>query len=235
MTADVLGVVCCRGGSKGVPGKNLKSLAGKPLLGWTLEQAKASGVLTDIACSSDDDAILDASLRFGANTIIKRPAELATDEAGTLPAVVHALNTAEAQNAKKYEWIVLLQVTSPFRKPSDIASALDLAVKNGAGSVLSVTPSKHSPYFTMYEKAADGTYALVKTPQQGVVRRQDAPPCFTLNGSIYVWNAERFMADPKPRYPDTLLYEMGEESAVDIDTPLDFTIADLLMKQLTSR
>lgn len=233
-TPRVLGLICCRGGSKGVVGKNIKLLAGKPLLGWTLEQAKASGVFTDIACSSDDSAILDTARAFGANILINRPAALATDQAGALPVVVHAIETAQQEKGYSYDWVVLLQVTSPFRTPHDIKAALELATRQGLGSVLSATESKHSPYFTMYEEGSDGRIALVKTLPQGVVRRQDAPACYTLNGSIYVWNTVRFLADPKPVYTDTKLYKMAEESAIDIDTPLDFIIADLLMKHLTT-
>ncbi|MBU6236000.1 MAG: acylneuraminate cytidylyltransferase family protein [Alphaproteobacteria bacterium] len=231
----VLGLVCCRGGSKGVPGKNIKSLAGKPLLGWTLEQAKTSGVFTDMAISSDDAAILATAKDYGANIIINRPAALATDEIGSLPVITHALAEAEAAAGKPYDYLVLLQVTSPFRLPSDITAALEMAKNTGASSVISATPAKDSPYYTVLEQKADGSYGIVKPLPDGVVRRQDAPACYALNGSIYVWKTVAYKNDPKALYPDSRLYLMPEERSLDIDTPWDFTVADLLMKHLSER
>lgn len=227
----VLGLICCRGGSKGIPGKNIKPLAGKPLLGWTLDQAATAGVCDDLACSSDDAAILDAAKTHGANILIDRPAELATDQAGALPTIVHALDEAEKQSGRSYEWLIYMQVTSPLRLPSDITAALDVAKSRNACSVVSGYPAK--THITV-ERGDDGAWAFVKTGASDAGRRQDAEKgAYTLNGALYVWHVPTFRAAPKLLYPNSEIFEMPESRSVDIDEPWQFEIAESLIKRLS--
>lgn len=226
-----LGLICCRGGSKGIPQKNIKPLAGKPLLGWTLEQAKASAVCDDLACSSDDQKILDVARNFGANILINRPSELATDQAGALPTILHALDEAEKQSGKTYEWLVYMQVTSPLRLPSDISDALHMAKDKGAGSVISGYPAKTH---VMVERTENGNWDFMNAKGcADAGRRQDAEKwAYALNGALYVWHVPTFRAGPKLLYPTSEIFEMPESRSVDIDEPWQFDMAEILIKRL---
>jgi CMP-N,N'-diacetyllegionaminic acid synthase len=223
--------ICARGGSKSVPHKNIKSLFGKPLLVHSIEQARASRMFERLAVSSDSDEILALATNAGVDDIIKRPAEMATDTAGKIPAIHHALITVETRHDKRYDLLVDLDATSPLRNPDDIIGAIDLQWRTGAGSVVTGTPSHRSPYFNLVERAPDGSVRLAKTLPTNVVRRQDAPPTFDMNASIYVWDAARFRTDPRTFYEDTRLFEMPPERSLDVDTALDFEIVEFLWQR----
>ena len=223
--------ICARGGSKEVPGKNIRPLAGKPLIAWTVEQAIASGLFDVVAVSSDDSAILAAAHEAGAVLLVERPAEMATDAASKLPAIRHCVLAAEGSLGRKAEIIVDLQPTSPLREPEDIVAAVSLHASTGADSVITGQRAKCSPYFSLVEQAADGTVHVSKSLSTPVVRRQDAPACFDMNGSIYVWTRDLFVTSPSVFYATTRLFEMPEERSVDIDSELDFLIADMLMRR----
>jgi len=225
--------ICARGGSKGVVNKNIRPLLGKPLIAWSIEQAKATGLFAAVAVSSDSQAILDAAKDAGADLLIRRPDELASDTAAKIPAIRHALTESMKQLSLKPEILVDLDATSPLRIPADIAGAVQLLEKNGCASVITGAIARRSPYFNLVEEGADGTVALSK-PGLTITRRQDAPRCFDMNASIYVWNVPRFFIDAKVFYPDTRLFEMPEERSVDIDSELDFRLVELLMKERRS-
>ena len=226
--------ICARGGSKGFLGKNTRMIAGKPLIAWTVEQARATGVFDFIAVSSDSAAILTAAKKAGADHLIERPAEMATDQAGKVPAIAHALQAAEAAFGQKADILVDLDATSPLRDLSDITGAIDLLRSSGAPNVITGMTSRHSPYFNMVERAADGAVHISKKLPSMVLRRQHSPACFDMNGSVYVWLRDRFMDDPQVFYPDTQLFEMPEERSVDIDSPLDFKFVEMLLIQKNS-
>ena len=223
--------ICARGGSKGVPGKNTRILCGKPLVAHSIEQARRSGLFECIAVSSDSAEILDAARRAGADEMIERPAELATDAARKIPAIRHALTTAEARCATKFEVLVDLDATSTLRSIDDIRGAVALKQKTGVSSVITGAPSHRSPYFNLVEQRADGSVAVCKQLPASIERRQDAPRTFDMNASVYVWDAEKFRADPRTFYDDTRLFEMPAERSVDIDSLLDFEIVEFLMKR----
>jgi N-acylneuraminate cytidylyltransferase/CMP-N,N'-diacetyllegionaminic acid synthase len=235
MTITRICTICARGGSKGVPGKNLLPVGGKPLIAWSVEQARQSGLFTVIAVSSDSEEIRHAGLAAGADLAVIRPPEMATDTAGKVPAIAHALRAAEAHLGRAADVEVDLSVTSPLRLIEDIAGAVALLEASGATSVITGSPARCSPYFSLVEARPDGTVGLAKEPAQPILRRQDAPACFDMNGSIYVWVRDRFLADPRVLYPDTRLFEMPDERSVDIDTPLDLKIVEILFatRQLT--
>jgi N-acylneuraminate cytidylyltransferase/CMP-N,N'-diacetyllegionaminic acid synthase len=211
-------------------GKNARELLGKPLLAWTIDQARQTGLFEAIAFSSDSDQLLQAALKAGADIAVKRPEVMATDTAPKLPAIRHCLEEAIARTGNTPDIFVDLDVTSPLRLPSDIAGAVQMLDKTGARNVITGAPARRSPYFNLVEARTDGTVALSKTTNPPVVRRQDAPRCFDMNASIYVWRVASFLENPAVFYPDTRLFEMPEERSIDIDSDLDFTLVELLLR-----
>lgn len=223
--------ICARGGSKGVAGKNVRDLLGKPVLAWSIEQARESGLFDAIAFSSDSDALLDAALQAGADIAVKRPDEMATDTAPKLPAIRHCLEQAIAQTGRTPEIFVDLDVTSPLRLASDITGAVALLRESGTRNVITGAPARRSPYFNLVEQCTDGSVGLSKSANPPITRRQDAPRCFDMNASIYVWRVAPFLEQPAVFYPDTRLFEMPEERSIDIDSDLDFALVELLLRQ----
>ncbi len=223
--------VCARGGSKGVVNKNLRPMAGKPLIAHSLIQAKAVGLFDAIAVSSDSAEILAAAAQWGADELIERPEELASDTADKAPAIGHCVAEVERRHGVRFEVLVDMDATSPLRLPEDILGAVTLLEDSGATNVITGAPARRSPYFNLVERGATGAVALAKNSGPRVDRRQDAPPCFDMNASIYVWRREPFMAAPAVFYPDTLLYEMPEERSFDIDSELDFAIVEFLLSR----
>ncbi|RXH40063.1 acylneuraminate cytidylyltransferase family protein [Bradyrhizobium zhanjiangense] len=223
--------ICARGGSKGVVGKNARDLLGKPVLAWSIEQARETGLFDAIAFSSDSDALLDAALKAGADIAVRRPDEMATDTAPKLPAIRHCLEQAIAQTGRTPEIFVDLDVTSPLRLASDISGAVALLRESGARNVITGAPARRSPYFNLVEQRSDGSVGLSKSANPPITRRQDAPRCFDMNASIYVWRVAPFLEQPSVFYPDTRLFEMPEERSIDIDSDLDFALVELLLRQ----
>jgi N-acylneuraminate cytidylyltransferase/CMP-N,N'-diacetyllegionaminic acid synthase len=223
--------ICARGGSKGVPGKNIRPLAGKPLLRHSIDQARASGLFAAIAVSSDDPAILAVAREAGVEVLVERPAELASDTAGKMPAIRHCVDSAEHALGRRFDTVVDLDATSPLRLPEDIAGAVALLEDAGVSCVITGSPARRSPYFNLVEQRPDGSVGVAKPPPATVLRRQDAPPCFDMNASIYVWRRDVLLADPRVFYPDTRLYVMPEERSHDIDSPLDFDLVTFLISR----
>lgn len=223
--------ICARGGSKGVPGKNLRPIAGRPLIAHSIADAKASGLFALIAVSSDADEILRAALAWGADLAIARPAELASDTAGKLPAIRHAVAEAERLTAARYDVLVDLDATSPLRLPRDIVEAVELLESRPAGNVITAAPARRSPYFNLVEVDGGGVVRPSKVPARAVERRQDAPACFDMNASIYAWWRERFMDRPYVFDDDTRLHVMPAERSHDIDDELDFDIVRFLLER----
>ncbi|MBB4423014.1 N-acylneuraminate cytidylyltransferase/CMP-N,N'-diacetyllegionaminic acid synthase [Bradyrhizobium sp. CIR48] len=228
---SALCTICARGGSKGVVGKNARDLLGKPVLAWSIAQARETELFDAIAFSSDSDALLEAALKAGVDIAVKRPDEMATDTAPKLPAIRHCLEQAIAQTGRTPEIFVDLDVTSPLRLASDITGAVALLRESGARNVITGAPARRSPYFNLVEQRADGSVGLSKTAEPPITRRQDAPRCFDMNASIYVWRVASFLEQPSVFYPDTRLFEMPEERSIDIDSDLDFALVELLLRQ----
>ncbi|MDA9479878.1 flagellar modification protein B [Bradyrhizobium sp. CCBAU 65884] len=228
---SALCTICARGGSKGVVGKNARDLLGRPVLAWSIAQARETGLFDAIAFSSDSDALLEAALKAGADIAVKRPDEMATDTAPKLPAIRHCLEQAIAQTGRTPEIFVDLDVTSPLRLASDITGAVALLRESGTRNVITGAPARRSPYFNLVEQRTDGSVGLSKTADPPITRRQDAPHCFDMNASIYVWRVASFLEHPAVFYPDTRLFEMPEERSIDIDSDLDFVLVELLLRQ----
>ncbi len=224
-----IATICARGGSKGLPGKNLKELLGKPLIAYSIEQARESRLFSAIVVSSDSPAILSEAGRWGADHLVERPAEMAGDAASKLPPIAHAVRTVEDKRTGTFDVIVDLDVTSPLRTVDDIRGSVELYETRGVTNVITGAPARKVPYFNLVELTPDGYVALSKKTEPRIERRQDCPPCFDMNAAVYVWNRDVFMTNPDVFYPDTLLYEMPESRSHDIDTPLDFDFVELIM------
>ncbi len=224
--------ICVRGGSKGIPQKNIRPIAGKPLLLHTLHQALESKLFDAIAVSSDSPEILNLAKSVPGILCVERPSELATDEAAKIPAIRHCLIEIEKHFGAKAQIAVDLDATSPLRTIDDIKSCLRLLEQNPeCGNVITGMPARRSPYFNLVEQDANGFVRLSKTTNPPVRRRQDAPRCFDMNASIYIWRREVLLNEDSVILPKTLLYEMPEERSFDIDSPLDFKIVEMLLKE----
>jgi CMP-N,N'-diacetyllegionaminic acid synthase len=229
MSEKILCTICARGGSKGVPGKNIRPLLGLPLIAHTIAQAKATHLFSHVAVSSDSDEILETAKNYGADIAIKRPAELATDTAGKMPAIAHAVQSVEDMTGENYDILVDLDATSPLRLPLDISACVALQQSSGASSIITGSNAHRSPYFNLVECDATGIARLSKSLPKGIARRQDSPPCFDMNASIYVWKRDLLKQDPRVFYDDTRLYEMPRERSFDIDDELDFALVELIL------
>jgi len=227
--------VCARGGSKGVRNKNTRELAGRPLIAHTLEQARSTGLFKLIAVSSDSAEILDLARTHGADLAVERPPELASDTAAKIPAIRHCVEAAEKAADERFDVVVDLDVTSPLRVPDDIRNAVELLESQQVSNVITAAPARRSPYFNLVELGEDGVVRLSKAFGKPIVRRQDSPPCFDMNASIYVWRREALFNHDTVFLPDTRLLVMPEERSVDIDSELDFEVVELLMRKRGGR
>lgn len=226
--------ICARGGSKGVKDKNIRDFAGRPLIGYTLEQARTSGLFDLIAVSSDSPAILDMARKHGVDLLVERPPELATDTAAKLPVIRHCVEEAERISGKRFGVVVDLDATSPLRLVADIQGAVDMLEREKVSNVITAAPARRSPYFNLVELGEDGIVRLSKPPEKPIVRRQDSPKCFDMNASIYVWQRAALFDYPTVFNADTRLFVMPEDRSTDIDNELDFEIVEFLMKKRNS-
>lgn len=223
--------ICARGGSKGIPGKNIRPLMGKPLIGHSIRQALDSGLFQIVAISSDSEAILEAAAAEGPVHLIRRPAELASDKADKTPVMRHAVDTVERETGFEFQTMVDLDATSPLRRLSDIQACIEMIERDGHGNILTVMPARRSPYFNQLEQDANGRWGLSKPLKQTVTGRQSAPASFDMNASIYAWSRASFMAGPELYAADTAVHVMPLEHSWDIDEPIDFEVAAFLMKR----
>lgn len=221
--------ICARAGSKGVPNKNLRSLGGKALIAHSIDQAHRSGLFDAVVVSSDSSTILDVARKSGADMVIVRPTEFATDAAAKVPAIRHSVVSAEAATGKRYETIVDLDVTAPLRWVADIVGAVQLLEDGDADSVVSAAPARRSPYFNIVELDDAGHVRLSKQLDEPIVRRQDAPASFDLNGSVYVWRRHALLHGLDVAIGmKTALFLMPPERSVDIDNEIDFLLVEAL-------
>lgn len=227
--------VCVRSGSKGVPNKNIRSLLGKPLLAYSILQAKQSGLFEAVAVSSDGADLLQTARDWGADFCIQRPLELASDSAPKVPAIRHCLTEAEKAAEHVFDVIVDLDATSPLRFISDITGAVALLENSGVSNVITGAAARHSPYFNLVETDPQGTVRLSKELEPPLFCRQDSPKCYDLNGSVYVWRRDSLMNCRSIYGKDTRLFEMPPERSADIDSELDFEFVGFLMKKRAER
>lgn len=219
-------VVAARAGSKGLPGKNIKAFAGRPLLAHSVAQACDSGIFDVVAVSSDSAEYLAIGEDAGANLLIERPAYLATDVISKPPVLLHALQEAERHLNCQADVLVDLQPTSPLRRAGDIAGTFDRLLQDpDLINVVSVTEAKASPYYTLVEETVPGRITLSKSRGEGFGRRQDLPACYALNGAIYAWRRQGVIDALPALTQQTGFWLMPGSCGFDIDTPLDFAVA----------
>lgn len=219
--------ICARGGSTGVPRKNVRDLCGKPLIAHSIEQALACPEIDAVYVSTDDDEIADVARRYGAIVPFRRPAEMATVTAPKLPVIQHLVAHVVASGVDVTR-IVDLDPTSPLRTVDDISAAIAL-LDDETDVVITGYEAEKNPYFNMVEVRPDGTVGLVKPLGHTVTSRQEAPEVLAMNGSVYVWH--RHSLDKGLWEGRARVHRMPRERSVDIDHELDFLMVELLMKR----
>jgi CMP-N,N'-diacetyllegionaminic acid synthase len=227
--AKVLCTICARGGSKGVKNKNIKELCGKPLIAYTIEQAKASKLFEHIVISTDSDAIASVAKEYGAEVFFKRSAEMASDTAGKLDVIRDAFIRSEAHYQETFDYLIDLDATAPLRSVEDIINSFNQLLKNNNDNLITAMPSRRSPYFNLVEVDLNGKVALSKQLDGTVLRRQDAPKSYDMNASIYIWKRDAILNESSLFLDNTGLYVMPEERSIDIDNELDFEFVEFLM------
>jgi CMP-N-acetylneuraminic acid synthetase len=220
-------IIPARGGSKGIPHKNIKRFNGKELIRYSIEAAKAIADDEDICVSTDDDGIISVVENAGLKVPFKRPDYLATDSCGTHEVLLHAIEFYEALG-RHYDAVVLLQPTSPFRKVSDIENSIKL-YNNDIDMVVSVNESSSNPFFNAYT-INDECY-LTSLLNKKFERRQDAPTVYEYNGAVYVMNIKSLKEKKMKDFTKVIPYIMDEISSLDLDTPLDWAIAEAIAEK----
>ncbi len=229
--AKVLCTICARGGSKGVKNKNIKELCHKPLIAYTIEQAKASKLFEHIVISTDSDAIASVAKKYGADVFFKRSAEMASDTAGKLDVIRDAFVRSEAHYQETFDYLIDLDATAPLRSVKDIINSFNQLLQNNNDNLITAMPSRRSPYFNLVEVDLNGKVALSKQLESTVLRRQDAPKSYDMNASIYIWKRDAILNENSLFLEKTGLYVMPEERSIDIDNELDFEFVEFLMRK----
>ncbi len=225
----IVGAVCARGGSKGVPRKNIKAINGMPLIGHAIRCAQATSIFEAIVVSTDDAVIAAIGQAFGAEVPFLRPPELARDDSPKWPVFRHLVENWEAGSGRRIDILVDLDIGVPLRAPEDIVNCVDVMLKGEAEVVGTAYEAERNPYFNMVELAPDGFATIVKPVRTPIAARQHAPQVFSLSPSVIAvrrhalwkhehWSQAKFQVHVVPR-----------ERAIDIDTDLDFRFVEFLM------
>lgn len=222
----LLVVIPARGGSKGIPHKNIKPLNGKPLIYYTIDAARCIADDAHICVSTDDDSIIETVEQYGLRVPFKRPESLATDTAGTYEVLLHALGFYE-EKGECFDAVILLQATSPFRTGNHIEEALKL-YSDDLDMVVSVKETDSNPYYFCFEEDAEGMLHISKGDGH-YTRRQDCPPVYEYNGAIYIINPTSLKAMPLSKFQKKMKYVMDRECSLDLDTMIDWIIAEYMI------
>ena len=226
----IVAVITARGGSKGIPQKNLRTVLGKPLIAYTIEAALNAKTVTRAIVSTDNETIAQVSEQYGAEIPFLRPQHLATDTATTIAVLQHAITYLGKQEGYSTDIVVCLQPTSPLRSAEDIDQSINLCLRTGADSVVSLCQAKHHPFWM--KKIADGrVYPLLEEDEQHYTRRQDLPPVYQLNGALYVTRTKVLLEENRMLGEHTVPYIMSQERSIDIDTTADLQIAECILKK----
>lgn len=230
--ASVLITICARGGSKGIPGKNIKSLSGRPLIDYSIRVANAFAAAHNgvVALSTDDPQIRSIAAECGLNSVYQRPESLASDTAGKVDAIKDVLLFEEQRLNTQFDYVLDLDVTSPLRTLEDLAAAYTIIKADDAALTLfSVNKAGRNPYFNMVEKKDNGFYNLVKVGANGPLTRQSAPAVYELNASFYFYKRRFFdLNSNKVITEQSVIYEMPH-TCFDLDHPIDFEFMEYLV------
>lgn len=224
----VLAIIPARGGSKGLPKKNIKPLNGKPLINYSIESALKSTEIQSVMVSTDSVEIIDIAQKAGAIVPFIRPESLSSDTATSKDVLIHAIDFLQ-KKGQEFDYVVLLQPTSPFRRKGDIDNAIKLAVKKDADMVVSVKETESNPYYVLFEENENGL--LINSKKGNFTRRQDCPKVYELNGSIYVIKVAALLTCNALKFEKTIKYEMPKHYSVDIDTQEDFDYASFILSK----
>ena len=229
---NILITICARGGSKGVKGKNIRNLAGHPLIYYTIKQALFWGKGKHIITSTDSEEIAWIAKKSGAEAPFMRPAKLALDTSPTIPVLRHALKTSEEFYKEEFDLVMDLPVTAPVRKIEDFDNALNLFMEKKPKTLVSVVPAHRNPYFNMLEEDSEGRVSYSK-PNNNFLRRQDAPIVYDMNNSFYIYSADYLKDETSEKAvsDDTIAYVMDKLTAIDVDDEVDFKILEALVKE----
>lgn len=221
-------IIPARGGSKGIPHKNIKLLYGKPLIYYSIDVARRFVPDDNICVTTDDDEIIRIVEDYGLKVPFKRPAELATDTASSNDVLVHALNYFE-KKGRTFDVVILLQPTSPFRKVEFLKEAVAL-YDSSLDMVVSVKETSSNPYYNCFEENDQGMLSISKTSVKPITRRQDAPKVWEYNGSIYIINTKSLKEKGMSHFNLKKKYVMDDLYSVDLDNMFDWKIAELLLQ-----
>jgi len=222
----VLAIIPARGGSKGLPRKNILPLGDMPLIAWSIKAAKDSNYVDRVILSSDDDEISSVAASYGCDVPFKRPDLLADDKATSVDVVSHAIENC----GDNYDIVILLQPTSPFRTSENIDSALEKFISSSAKSVVSVTESDKSPEWMYWLNESDSCLDPITPKLEQATRRQDTKAAYVLNGAIYIMDKKHFLETHAFVDLSTVAYVMDSKLSIDIDTKFDFEIAKLVLQ-----
>lgn len=224
----VLAIVPARGGSKRLPRKNILTIAGKPLIHWTIEAALNSKYIDEVLISTDDADIADVSSKYNISLPELRPSGLSTDQASTQDVILYTLQKFGGD----FDIVVILQPTSPLRQSEHIDGAFELFIKNEAFSIVSVTPCEHPPIWSN-TLPVDGSMGKFLNKDSNK-RSQELDSYYRLNGAIYIYDVRKLISNGEMKYTNkTYAYKMCNRTSVDIDTQLDFDFASLLLNKAT--
>ncbi|MEO8173175.1 MAG: acylneuraminate cytidylyltransferase family protein [Sediminibacterium sp.] len=227
---EILITLCARGGSKGIPGKNIRPINGRPLIAVSIDVAKAFAANhnADVALSTDSDQIKTVAAQYGIDTPYTRPAELATDTAGKIGVIKDLLAFEEQRKNKVYDFVLDLDITSPLRSLEDLESGFDIISKDeNALNLFSVNHANRNPYFNMVEQQPDGYYGLIKKGE--FLTRQSAPPVYDLNASFYFYRRAYFEMNQVTTINSRSLIYVMPHICFDLDHPLDFDFMEYLV------
>jgi len=228
MKTKIMAIIPARGGSKGLPRKNVRPLNGKPLIYYTIREAQKSKFLERIVVSTEDQEIAELAKSYGAE-VITRPAYLAMDDTLSLPVFQHAIRYLEDVDNSYHDVIVILQPTSPLITAADIDGAISKYLQTGCSSVVSICKTEHPPHW-MYTLKGDILKSIIEGGEK-VTRRQDTPEVYRLNGAISVTHRDSIMKQNRIITDDTRAFIMPAERSVDIDTEIDLILAEVLMRK----
>ncbi len=232
MKPFILGAVFARGGSKGIPRKNIKPLAGKPLISYSVEMGLSISDIDAMIVSTDDEKIAQIALQYGAEVPFMRPAALATDTAPELLSWQHAVDTYQKLFGKTVDVLVSIPSTAPFRVKEDVQAVIELLLRTDADIVVTGCPARRNPYFNMVTMDMDGTARLILKPEAVVATRQTAPVAYDLVTVAYACRGEYILHNPTLFGGKVKMVIVPAERSMDIDTILDWEIAEIKMKQI---
>jgi CMP-N,N'-diacetyllegionaminic acid synthase len=225
----IVAIVPARGGSKGLPGKNIRQLVGKPLIAWSIDAGIKAPSLDSIVVSTDDEAIAEEARRAGARVPFLRPKELASDTASSIDVILHVLDCL-ADSGEHYDVVVLLEPTSPLRDSSDIEAALDMMVRKNARAVVSVCRAETTHPAFMYRKSEHDRLQPFLERQPTGLRRQDIEPVYFLEGTVYASLIEVLRERRSFYHDDTVAYEVAKWKSLEIDDLDDFLMVEALLQ-----